>query len=103
VRTSIASTATPLGIDLRSDYTTSPPVGLGAGELVFFYTDGIVQACSPDQTPFGIDRALAVLRALRHEPPDRIVGALLEAVRRHCGPVPPVDDMTAVIVKVSEP
>jgi sigma-B regulation protein RsbU (phosphoserine phosphatase) len=99
LKTTLRSTATPLGIDMVADYSTTAPVQPEVGDLIFLFTDGIVEAFPPDRTPFGIERALDFLRSHRHLPAQEIVDGLLQAVRDYCG-VAPLDDMTAVVLKV---
>ena len=62
-------------------------------------SDGIVEATSDDGSPFGIARALEVVRAHRHEAPHEIIAALLHAVRGWFQSVQ-FDDMTAIVIKV---
>jgi sigma-B regulation protein RsbU (phosphoserine phosphatase) len=99
VKTVLRSTAPPLGIDAETSYVAGAPVRLLPGDLLFLFTDGIVDVCSADQRPFGIDRALTLIRDRREESARQIVEQLLQAVRAH-GVGAPFDDMTAVVLKV---
>jgi serine phosphatase RsbU (regulator of sigma subunit) len=72
---------------------------LDSGDLVFLLSDGIVEASSGAGSPFGIGRALEVIRAHRHEEPGEIIAALLHHVREWSGSAQ-VDDMTAIVIKV---
>jgi sigma-B regulation protein RsbU (phosphoserine phosphatase) len=100
-RAVLASTDAPLGIDPANEFATGPAVTLEAGELVFLFTDGIVEAASPEGKRFGLERALGVVRAHRHETPDEILEALFEAVDDFSGSQLQ-DDITAVIVKAQD-
>jgi serine phosphatase RsbU (regulator of sigma subunit) len=62
------------------------------------FTDGIVEARSPDREPFGVERMLAIVRAHRQEAPDAILDALFHAVGDFSGHQLH-DDLTAVILK----
>ncbi len=75
---------------------------LVAGDLVFFYTDGLTEARSPSGEMFGIDRALAVIESA----PKALPGDVLEAVRRSLtefrGGREPDDDVTMIAFRRNE-
>ena len=72
---------------------------LGAGDLLFFYTDGLTEARSPSGEMFGLDRALRVLEEHSGRGPQ----GLLEAVRRSVGEFTdgrePDDDVTMIALR----
>src|SRR6202011_3493847 len=80
IKAVLASTGGLLGIDSTSEFPTGPSLTLEPGELVFLYTDGIVEAGSSTGKPFGLKRSLDVVRAHRQETPDEILEALFDAV-----------------------
>jgi sigma-B regulation protein RsbU (phosphoserine phosphatase) len=94
----LASTGCPLGIDPAGAFPTGPATTLEPGELVVLFTDGIVEAASPEGEQFGLGRTLGIVRAHRREAPDAILDALFHAVGDFSGH-PPQDDLTAVILK----
>jgi PAS domain S-box-containing protein len=100
-RAVLASTGCPLGIDPAGEFPDGTPIVLEPGELVLLFTDGIVEAASPDGSLFGLGRTLDLVRAHRQETPEAILDALFHAVgdfsghRLH-------DDITAVIIKAEE-
>jgi serine phosphatase RsbU (regulator of sigma subunit)/putative methionine-R-sulfoxide reductase with GAF domain len=98
IKAVLASTGSPLGIDPANEFPAGPPVALEPGDLLFLYTDGIVEAASPKGELFGVERALGVVHAHRHETPDEILGVLFDAVSDFCAHSPH-DDITAVIIK----
>jgi serine phosphatase RsbU (regulator of sigma subunit) len=100
IRSELYSTGLPLGIVPEIEYRTALPVPLEAGDVVAFWTDGVVEAHCPGGEMFGRTRALDVVRRYRECGPQEIVSALFEAVRDHLGGRPAPDDMTAVVVKV---
>ena len=55
---------------------------LQPGDLVFLYTDGVVETIGPDGSFFGIERALDVIRSTWGESACEIVRAIEEANRR---------------------
>ncbi len=54
----------------------------------------------PDNSLFGIDRILEVIRAHRQESSQKMVTALYEAVRQFSGQSPQIDDVTTIVLKV---
>jgi len=100
-RAVLSSTGLPLGIYPTGEFPVPPVITLQPGDLVFLFTDGIVEAASPEGNLFGLDRTLANVRAHQHETPDRILEALFNAVedfsehRRQ-------DDLTAVVIKADD-
>lgn len=64
-------------------------------------TDGVEEAMSPDETIFGAERILEIVRANRERSSGEIVDALYAAVRQFAQNTPQLDDVTAVVVKIS--
>lgn len=77
---------------------------LREGDLLVFYTDGITEAISPSGEMFGEERLVATLRG-RHEGESsrEICRRTLEAVHAHCGRVHMEDDLTAVVLRITQP
>jgi len=67
---------------------------------VLLLTDGIEEAMSPDDTFFGVDPILDVVRAHSERTASEIVEALYRAVRDFSQGLPQLDDLTVVVVKV---
>ncbi|HZU35275.1 MAG TPA: SpoIIE family protein phosphatase, partial [Gemmataceae bacterium] len=101
-RAILASTGGLLGIDPKATFPKGPTITLAPGELVLLFTDGVVEAATPDGKPFGLERTLGVVRAHRHEPPQAILEALFTAAT-HFAEHHIVDDRTAVIIKIEGP
>jgi serine phosphatase RsbU (regulator of sigma subunit)/PAS domain-containing protein len=72
----------PLGIFPDSEPATQE-LDLDAGDLLFFFSDGLASACGPDLVYFE-DRITDELAALGGEPPDRVVSRLREVVLQFC-------------------
>jgi PAS domain S-box-containing protein len=89
----------PLGIMSTSQFSTGPTISLESGDLVFLFTDGIIEAQSSDDDHFGMERALDLVRRHQQESPDEILEALFGAVSDFSGHRLQ-DDLTAVIIKV---
>jgi serine phosphatase RsbU (regulator of sigma subunit) len=94
----LASTGGPLGIDPASAFPAGSPATLEPGEVLLLFTDGIVEAVSPDGERFGLERTLAIVRTHRQQTPDAILDALFQAVGNFSGHRLH-DDLTAVIIK----
>jgi sigma-B regulation protein RsbU (phosphoserine phosphatase) len=99
VKAELLSTGWPLGIMPDTDFITTSPIRLEPGDVVFLYTDGIVEAPSPAGTLFGRDRALSIVRAHRSQRARDIVEALRRAVQEHAQDRPQQDDLTVIVVK----
>jgi serine phosphatase RsbU (regulator of sigma subunit) len=101
IKAPLLSQGLPLGIDSASRYPAGPVAQLAAGDLLFLYTDGIVEAGSPGSGGlFGIERTLDALRAHRKETPDRILDAIYRAANDFSPCCAQGDDMTAILVAV---
>jgi phosphoserine phosphatase RsbU/P len=101
--TILDSTSLPLGVRDDTVVPATSAMALKPGDLLTFFTDGIVDAESPGLVPFGVARALQTIRAERDKPPQDIVESLHQEVLGFCRGQPPRDDMTVVVVKVTEP
>jgi serine phosphatase RsbU (regulator of sigma subunit)/PAS domain-containing protein/putative methionine-R-sulfoxide reductase with GAF domain len=90
----------PLAILPEVDFILGGPVRLATGDIVLFFTDGLVEAQLQGGPSQGIEKALQIVRENRHKTPTEIIEALyaaacqdLETERLH-------DDITVVVVKV---
>jgi serine phosphatase RsbU (regulator of sigma subunit) len=99
VKAVLPSTGMPLGLLPEADFSSTAAITLAPGDLVFFYTDGVVESFSADGGQFGVERALNTVRAHRHQTPHQIIEALLHEVSDFSGNMQ-MDDRTAVIIKV---
>lgn len=101
VRQVLASAGEPVGIDAMLKYSTGPPVSLEGGDVVFLFTDGVVEAASSRGTQFGLERTLDVIRAHRQRPPEEILEQLFQAVADFTQ-APVQDDATAVVIQAED-
>jgi sigma-B regulation protein RsbU (phosphoserine phosphatase) len=76
-------------------------VGLGPGDSLLFYTDGVVEARNADGEFFGDDRLLDVLTRCTGGPAQDIVDRVLDAVHAFSGG-PSTDDVAVVVVRVPD-
>lgn len=90
----------PLGMFESPRYVEGNAV-LGEGDLLAFYTDGVVETTDADDMHYGLDRFVAVLQRSRERRATEICDAVMRDVRRH-GSVARQDDRTLVVLKVDE-
>jgi serine phosphatase RsbU (regulator of sigma subunit) len=93
-------TGVPLGIQPDTQYPAAQRVDLNSGDTVVLLTDGIDEAMAPDDSLFGIERTLEVIRANRQRSAAEMVEVLYGEVSRFTSNAPQLDDATAVILKV---
>jgi len=101
VKRILNSTDIPLGFLPENTFGCSDTISLQSGDVLALLTDGITDAERPDQSPFGFDRALEYIRAHRRESAQEIVTGLYRAVRDFSNGLPQVDDITAVVCKIT--
>jgi sigma-B regulation protein RsbU (phosphoserine phosphatase) len=74
-------------------------VELPHGGLLLMYTDGVVDALSPDGERFGVEQMLDVVGGLADRPADEVQTRLLAEIQRFMGHQPQFDDVTLVAVR----
>jgi serine phosphatase RsbU (regulator of sigma subunit)/PAS domain-containing protein len=90
----------PLGIFPDAE-PAAQEIGLDPGDLLFFFSDGLISACSPDMSSFE-DHITDELAALGGEPAARVVSRLQDAVLAFCrGQLR--DDVTMLALRAGEP
>jgi serine phosphatase RsbU (regulator of sigma subunit) len=99
VKSYLHSKTTPLGVLRHAEFPPAETVMLDPGDVVLLMTDGILEANAPDDTAFGHQRALKLLRDYREQPPAKIVEAIYQGARDFSEYGPQRDDMTAVVIK----
>jgi len=73
------------------------------GDILFLYTDGIVEALDREREMFGMARLEAELRAASSLSAEKIIERVFAGVRRFSGGVAQSDDMTAIALKIGVP
>lgn len=76
-------------------------VQLKKGDVVVFYTDGIVEAMNERDEMYGFDRLRDLVLHHKHEDADQIRDVILADARQFMGISPQYDDMTLIVVKVN--
>jgi serine phosphatase RsbU (regulator of sigma subunit) len=100
VKRQLESTALPLGVEPHTSFPLGGVVPLEAGDTILLLTDGILEAQSARGEAFGIERALHSVREAPAAKAAEIINRLFLAVNSFCGPTKPVDDVTAVVIRV---
>ncbi len=99
LKSKLASTAFLLGVFPDAEFLPQDYGVLEPGDILLLLTDGVVEAASPDGTPFGVERTLDVVRGHRDGTAREIVDALYREVLAFSQRSLPRDDVTAVVVK----
>jgi phosphoserine phosphatase RsbU/P len=89
----------PLGIVPSVHYVASN-IQLEAGDTVLFYTDGLVEAFSPEGEIFGFERLQATFAACGDRPAEELVEQLFIAVNQWQDVADRSDDITTVVLRV---
>jgi sigma-B regulation protein RsbU (phosphoserine phosphatase) len=76
---------------------------LAPGDVILFYTDGVIETLNPTGEEFGEERLAGVLCAHRDEPAEAIADAIDVAVRGFARDAAQYDDFTLILVKRGEP
>jgi len=90
----------PLGSFSGSTYD-EVVLDLKVGDLFVFFSDGVTDAQDPLLREFGSDRLLKVIDQLHDRSAREIVDAIFAAVLEFRGDMPPNDDTTAVVVRIT--
>jgi len=100
VKAKLEGDAFPLGIVPDAGFSLGSPVSLAPGDIVILFSDGLLEATSPDGRCFGIDRVLETVRVYRKRSAEEIADHLDWVMREHVCHGELRDDVTAVVIKV---
>ena len=89
----------PLGIDPAALYE-SGSARLAQGDLLFIFTDGLVEAMDTSNAEYGDSRMIEALEALRGEGAAGTIRALIERVERFAAGMRQYDDITCLALRV---
>ncbi len=95
----LADGGLPLGAFAFSQYTSGCN-HLQAGDSLYIYTDGVVEAVNESGAEFGEDRLAREVSALRTPNAVANLRRIFDSVDRFAGPAPQYDDITCLVVCV---
>lgn len=72
---------------------------LEPGDVIVFYTDGLVEAENSRGLPFGDDRLVAAVRRMAGQSAEVIMHHIVDSMIEFRGDAPPFDDTTLVVVR----
>lgn len=101
LKAELRRTGPPLGQRASYAYAPGAEVRLVGGDVLVLVTDGILES-SRGAEAFGRDQLILLVQRLRHRPAREIVERICEEVRAFSAPEPQADDLTVVIVKVTD-
>ncbi len=76
---------------------------LTAGDLLLIYTDGLIEAESPEGEFFGIERVSDTFIRNAQNSPQHIITAILNALKQFCRKTTFNDDITLMVFKTKKP
>jgi sigma-B regulation protein RsbU (phosphoserine phosphatase) len=100
VKYTLESTGIPLGVMRDYQFAKSEFIKLDNEDMLFFLTDGITEAQALDETEFGVDRTLELVKSYQHASAREILEKIYQEVRAFAQNKPQEDDITSIICKV---
>jgi anti-sigma regulatory factor (Ser/Thr protein kinase) len=97
----LTRTGLPLGM-FQHQSLQQRAIRLEPGDLLFLYTDGLLDATDPHGQAFGSERLRELMLEHRQAPASALAAAIEQAIRDFRGDGPLFDDITFVIVKRAE-
>ncbi len=95
----MTSTGLPIALFPGHGYHEAT-IDASPGDLLFFYTDGLVEAESDAGEMFGSDRLQALLAAERNQGVETVLARVENAVRTFRGGSEPLDDATMMVLRL---
>jgi sigma-B regulation protein RsbU (phosphoserine phosphatase) len=91
----------PLGFSEGESYR-QVVIPLAAGDMVVFYSDGVTEARNAAGAFFGVDRLMEIIHAQHHLEPKHLIDAICRGVSAFTGTETWADDLTCVVVRLTE-
>jgi len=88
-----------LGVDAKATFERGL-LDLHSGDIIFLYTDGVVEALNFADEQFGRQRLVESLQRYADQPAERIVQSINWDLRRFRGLADRLDDVTMVVLKI---
>ncbi len=95
----LSSTGMPIALYAGQGYTEAV-VNIASGDLLFFYTDGLVETENEHGDMFGAERLEALLEAEHAEIIDTVIERTEAAIRNFRGKAEPLDDATLMALRI---
>ncbi|MBM7845403.1 PP2C family protein-serine/threonine phosphatase [Herpetosiphon giganteus] len=89
----------PLGMGPQMPHVQET-ISLQTGDLLVFYTDGVVEAQNAKGEMWGFENLLNLVKTLPSNHPQEFVQAILAAIRSYSHNIQPHDDITLVVVAI---
>ena len=83
--------------DATYEDSTEP---LESGDVIVLYTDGIIEAASPDEEMFGEERLAEICATMIRRSAREVLDGILRAVVSHCAGSEQQDDISLVVVRI---
>jgi serine phosphatase RsbU (regulator of sigma subunit) len=91
----------PLGINPYTPYE-GWEIALDPGDMLVFYTDGVVEAHDDNHNLFGFDRLEMLIRRYGSLAPDAFIERVMQSIHEFTGSNEQHDDITLVVVRVGD-
>jgi phosphoserine phosphatase RsbU/P len=78
-------------------------VRLNPGDTLVVFSDGVSEAADASDDEFGEARVRQAVEEVLHEPPERVLRAIIDGAVAFAGDVGPRDDLTAVVLRMTAP
>lgn len=88
-----------LGILPDADYKTDE-ISLRKGDVLVFFTDGVVEAHNAEGDEYTESRLADLVRSKISAGANELIDEIFASIAKFCGPVAQHDDMTTVVVRV---
>jgi serine phosphatase RsbU (regulator of sigma subunit) len=95
----LSSTGMPIALYAGQGYQEAV-VEISAGDLLFFYTDGLVETEDEQGEMYGADRLQALLAAEQTQPIEKLLERVDASVRTFRGKAEPLDDATTMALRI---
>jgi phosphoserine phosphatase RsbU/P len=77
-------------------------IQLGENDTIFFYTDGIVEAQNESSEQYRLERLIGTLTENQDKPAGELEKSVMDSIQQFTAGAPQKDDITMVILKVTE-
>ena len=88
-----------LGMVRGFRFREADPVTVGPGDILFLFTDGIVETMDPRKEQYGLERCADLIRKHRDRPSKEICEILRKEVDEFSQHAPQQDDLTMIVAK----